>query len=1146
MDNSIPAFPRRNHARSQTLDAYTGTLLSERAPTQDYSSTRGVEVRFTKIPLIATLMAVALSLLIVLPALAVSGERTNGRLASGDWVDVRVADDVNDIAGGTTIGATGAHATGNNAFDARDTFFDGTLYISNQKSAYNTILITAKAPDSARVDSSGNDLPSGVLDDLRSSSTEDESLSNCGGVNAVVATVKNERSGVSAKAYLLQTTDTEENDQNIYHGVAAVWDQEDAIEKHDGPCNPHEDPSKFEVGSAIDMVYDNDAANSKDPEDGWNPLSAAVIPARDGDTILVTVNGVTGRVVLTVDGEAPSIDDVSPGNGGTQNKKTVALAFSVKDDGAGIRFDGESGASGDADPAPHNGDNDNNTDEPISLKTPGNDGILGNADDGFGNGSTWDIDVNFTGEVDADYNPCKVDVSTCEGNTGANDPNRRYPDKPYKAALDADSVHLRSKASAEWGTTTESSLYGSQTWTEVGSPGVEYIADVQIGGNGFGTYYWQVSAMDRVGNKAVTDADEDNAGDQPYSFKVDDAKPKVDVARTGVGYEAGEGEFADRSWIALNFINDGGNDGPDVIDASTVAASDFTVGGSTVVNAIVPSDKKTCKGNDPDTDDKDESADNITAFDAKDGKAVVSKTDSTNIGPVPKDCDFEPRARVYLQLADDLDSDAEPTVQLLGGVLKDIAGNSNVTQSINKAADRIAPGVSITVTSSSGTTGRAATDEDGTFTVRVESDEALVSFPVLYSATLQGSGPASAATGINIRNRETHNLSEKETNTWEAKVKVEDLAHDGKSNDDRILALIVTAEDENNNTGNSAGWSGGAMPAAGDKLDFKKLDAGNFLVEVDSSFKPATIDVLPATNPEAKTKDKTESMNPYIQIEFPDEANEYGIDLGTTASDPAYKAAIKDGKPSSTDSHADVTITSFTINGEDKKAEIVRVKAGEYVLALTGLEVGEYEIVYTAHDDVGNDIEADDSGASFTFEVQKRQPYKVELQPGWNLVSVPGDPFNPAVGEVVGASLKADTVLSYQGGEWVTAVRNDEGRWQGTLTDIQGGYGYWVRTTALESISTVIPPILPTDNLPSVPVVSGWNLLGVVDARQRKAGTTEDADQYFTSLDVWRVAYSFNTRLNSWTKLLPGTDDNNVENGKGYWVWSTNPGTLVP
>ena len=66
-------------------------------------------------------------------------------------------------------------------------------------------------------------------------------------------------------------------------------------------------------------------------------------------------------------------------------------------------------------------------------------------------------------------------------------------------------------------------------------------------------------------------------------------------------------------------------------------------------------------------------------------------------GPTPRDCDFEPRARIYLELADELASDEEPTVQLLGGVFKDIAGNNNVTQSI-KALDNIAPGVSITIT----------------------------------------------------------------------------------------------------------------------------------------------------------------------------------------------------------------------------------------------------------------------------------------------------------------------------------------------------------------------------------------------------------------------------------------------------------------
>ena len=55
-------------------------------------------MRFTKIPLIATLMAVALSLLIVLPTLAqVSGDRTDGRLSVGQYVDVRVADNVDDL-----------------------------------------------------------------------------------------------------------------------------------------------------------------------------------------------------------------------------------------------------------------------------------------------------------------------------------------------------------------------------------------------------------------------------------------------------------------------------------------------------------------------------------------------------------------------------------------------------------------------------------------------------------------------------------------------------------------------------------------------------------------------------------------------------------------------------------------------------------------------------------------------------------------------------------------------------------------------------------------------------------------------------------------------------------------------------------------
>jgi hypothetical protein len=543
-------------------------------------------------------------------------------------------------------------------------------------------------------------------------------------------------------------------------------------------------------------------------------------------------------------------------------------------------------------------------------------------------------------------------------------------------------------------------------------------------------------------------------------------------------------------------------------------------------------------------------------------------------------CDFEPRARVYLELADELASDETPTIQILGGVLKDIAGNNNVTQSLEDVQDKIAPGISITITSSSGTTGRTATDEDGEFTVRVTSDEDLRSFPRLFFATIKGEaevedGVGGKASGLKIdevTGSQGHSLTEKESNVWEKTFDDDDIEGSG----DRIVAVIITATDDTDlpgNSGNSAGWKGSGTPVAGHGLDFKKLDAGGFLLEIDSNLEPAMVEVLPSTEPDVKT-DETESMNPYIQITF-SEPNEYGIsvtdDRGTTADEDTWpddagtgydptnddedgvskSIDIGDGKTAKTDSHTAVAITALTLNGEDRLAEVVQVDPYKYVLAVTGLAIGDYEIVYSATDDVGNEVEDEDS----EFKVLVRQPYEIVLQPGWNLISFPGDPFNPAVGSVVGSDLKSDTVLGYQSGEWVTAVKNDDGRWQGTLTDIVGGYGYWIRTTAVETVETVIPPNLPTSVLPTVPVISGWNLLGVVDADQTKVdaetGATQDADEYFTSLNVWRVAYGFETQQNRWSKLLPDGQDadalpHEVANGKGYWVWSTRPGTLVP
>ena len=1118
-------------------------------------------------------MAVALSLLIVLPTLAqVSGDRTDGRLSVGDWIDVRIAANLDDLDNGAAadtpddIGnSDNAYATdegAGDAFDARDTYFNGDLYVSNKKDAYNTILITAKVDGDGNLQASG---PNGNTDFTvgATDNNTDDSVANCYGSNdgeaggSAIATITNTRSNTKVTAYLIPTNETDPTNGGIrvYQGIVAVWDQEESIESHNGPCNADQtDPEAYADSDerGTDATRADDAGvlpadntdttdvdenrvaqdNYMDPAngDGWTHASAAVISARDGDTLTITVKGVAGSIQVVVDGDAPEVDAVSPASGAVTREDVVNLGFTVSDDGAGIRYDGESGDSDDPDLQPRNGDGDQRFDEPLTEDPM----EQGNQTEHNGDGTTEDIDINF-GQRDSAYNPV-VGMEDDPDNAGQMRPVFAIPGETQKDLPDADAVGLVEDTDAVWGTDVESSAFGSNAWTQ-DRKGVEYTLDMRLVDNGFGTYYWQVTATDRVGNSVTTDGDEDEDGKQPFKFTVDDAGPKVPDggARTGVSYEPGVGEKANRAWIALEFVNDGITpDLPDRIDASTVDPGDFTVGGHTVIQALVPSETK-CKN-------------------------AAGKTEKDLVG-LEEACLSSPGSRIYLQLSADLDSDATPTIQLLGGAFKDIAGNNNITDSF-KAVDKIAPGIDIAITSSTGTSNRAASDDDGSFTVRVSSDEDLSRFPRLYFATIEGTafkGDNADNGALRIGNDPSViTMSEVDTNTWSKKVDVEDLPGSGN----RILAVVITAADEANdpNDGNSAGWKGSDMaPAENDGLDFKKLDAGGFLVEIDDDLEAAVVTVRPAADPSETDPDvrETESGNPYIELNFA-EANEYGIDVtvpddddeDTTerSEDKVTKVDIGDGDTLNIDSHKAVTLTALAIDGEDRLADVVKVDPWKYVLAVTGLEVGEYDITYAAMDDVGNEVDEDDAEAS--FEVLERQPYEVDLDPGWNLISLPGDPFNPAVGSVIGADLKADTVLGYQGGEWVTSVRNEDGRWQGTLTDIVGGYGYWVRTTVVETVETVIPPVLPTSVLPTVPIVAGWNLVGVVDAEQHGVDTTgaeHKAGEYLTSLGKnWRVAYSFETQQNRWNKLLPSESAGVMENGKGYWLWNVAPGVLVP
>ena len=640
---------------------------------------------------------------------------------------------------------------------------------------------------------------------------------------------------------------------------------------------------------------------------------------------------------------------------------------------------------------------------------------------------------------------------------------------------------------------------GSRGWKRRGNvDGVSYAMDMNVVADP-GVYPWYLEATDRAGNTARTDANSGKSGDQDFTVTVDVASPEFKDARTGIAYDADKKtEIVDRSSIAVTFKDTDGD-----FDALSDADADkFLVEGHEVTGATILMDKSNCSTTAKPIDAKDESP-----------KAL----DGTCIRQTPQ-------SRLYLQLAEALAPDETPLVSMFGGAVRDMAGNPSNQDEV-RPADRIAPAVTVTLTSAVGD--RPVVRNNGEITIAITSDEELRQLPRVWFAPVMDNGSTAESKKWKLGSpRPAPRLRAGDgENTWMRTYTNNDIG-----NADNVYAVIVVVEDDDANIGMTTGWTRGnkSQPAVGDKADLAKLEAAGLIVEVDKNLPAPEFSLAPETDTDTK---KTESANPFITIDFAGEKGEYGD----------YDAS---GVGNFGDSHDAVTITSITLNGNDVMDHTAAVTSRKYTLAAQDLSTANYELKVTGVDDAGNDVTA-----SYKFESVARKPYKVNLIPGWNLVSVPGTPLDSGVQSVMGATAEAEIVLAYQDDAWLTAV-NDNGTWRGTLTDIVGGYGYWVQTTAFESISTLIPETDTSSVLPTADVIEGWNLLGVVDVRQNAAGKAPSgggkADDYFGNVK-WKVAYSFDTSNNSWSKSIPGDDAADaIKNGKGYWVWSTEAGKLVP
>ena len=497
-------------------------------------------------------------------------------------------------------------------------------------------------------------------------------------------------------------------------------------------------------------------------------------------------------------------------------------------------------------------------------------------------------------------------------------------------------------------------------------------------------------------------------------------------------------------------------------------------------------------------------ADNLTSLDA----ASVAATDFTVAGNTVTRADVysagtatssitgvtsvDTTKAVFLTLGTAITPDAVPVVTLAGNGVTDKAGN-DLTLGNKTPADRIKPTLtvgSITPTLA-GSTVKAI--------IQVSSNEALKSDDITVVVTALDSNTALSTI-----------TADAGTNKWT----VTTAGADESTN----YSIYITGQDAVSNA-TTLGVAGDFDPVA---------TASDVLFEGDVVMPPPR--VTPAASSEPVLRDPF-----FITIDF------------SVTSTSAYTE--HEGNEYEGDSNATVTLTSLTLDGADILSTANTQNNKKFLVAVKGISLGDHTVKVNAKDAAGNTLAND---MEVKFKVVERPKVSIALEPGWNLISFPGDPADGTLATVFADTASVTAVVTYdptKPGGFLSAVRATGGAFAGTLASVNGNSGYWVKADTFETVKVDIPALaagevglLP----PTIATVKGWNLIPVRDVvGDAKAGATIAASTYLASISAAIAAvYHYNTITNSWEFVTVASD--NVLVGKSYWIYTTAAGTLVP
>ncbi len=661
---------------------------------------------------------------------------------------------------------------------------------------------------------------------------------------------------------------------------------------------------------------------------------------------------------------------------------------------------------------------------------------------------------------------------------------------------------------------------------------------------------------DNAGNCTYFTPDENDSDEALAEITIDTVDPKLVMARTGIKWDSTDSEYDDdRSFVQVLFED------LTYLDPTTIETDDFVVEGHTIKDVhwydVSDGDDDTAWGD-------DDAGTNPSRY-------AVGGPNNLRHHPLYQSI----RNTVFIELEDELAADETPDVTVVPNGVSDSAGNEQDDGDV-EADDWISPGFTVhsivSPRTPAGSSNVLAGDGDEVV-ITLSADERIKQTLPQVSVTYVNA-PAGCVETVNdndayargaiILKAAGNDCAERATG-GELGTSIEKVSNTEwiitveEPEDTGYYSFYVEAEDRSlqRNSG-SEGVSPGSIAADFFERDgdVNADDAHYFQGDIDLSKPMVRVSGVNIEDTEPTVEFKTPM---FVELDF---TKPYVSDCSNVDDDDQMRSdCYAESSEYAEDSFDAVTVTSFMLNGVDITSNVKTTDDETFLVSIDSIAIGDHEIELQAMDLAGNSLS---STLEIEFAVEDRDPFSKRLSPGWNLVSLPGEPADSDISVVFDSSVEVRTVYTYDPiipGGWMVAVRETlDSEWQGDLRDITARRGYWVLSDAIQDWEVAIPrlaggavgtgtPIQP----PVIALYAGWNLVPVVDVRGNALDDKKsiDAEVYLQNLDdgldLARVL-GFNTITNEWDTVLdPDDRSNGVLNvGSAYWVFVREAASLVP